>query len=201
MLKKIFKITLKPLIITFTKIGSIKYEPRLFSIINPKSFLSLLISWKTRISRFYLRSPARDIYRKAAKRQNLFLISLSITLIYIILSLKGADAGNSFLLIIGLLGFLSLITTPILIVSFFLNSGYDSSNIVKSILPDTKSSKVNTNPSNPPEANEASVNNQSDQIVNNRNNHRKKNRRKRRKLALKNKSNNKSKLKTKLDNV
>ena len=201
MLKKIFKITLKPLIITFTKIGSIKYEPRLFSIFNPKSFLSLLISWKNRISRFYLRSPARDIYRKAAKRQNLFLVSLSISLIYIILSLKGAEAGNSFLLIIGLLGFLSLLTTPILIISFFVNSGYDSSNNVKSILPDTKSSKVNTNPTNPQEVNEASVNNQSDQIVNNRNNHRKKNRRKRRKLAIRNKANIKSKLKTKLDNV
>ena len=62
---------------------------------------------------------------KAAKRRNLFLISLTISLIYLILSLKGADAGNSVFLIIGLLGFFSLFTTPILLFSFFINSKYE----------------------------------------------------------------------------
>ena len=185
MLNKIFKRILKPLIIIFTKICSIKYEPKLFLISIPTRFFSFLMIWKTRISKFYFRSIPRDIDPQATKRRNLFLISLTISLIYIILSLKGADAGNSVFLIIGLLGFFSLFTTPILLFSFFINSGYDFPNIVKSILPETKSSKVNTTPSNRREANKASSTNQSDQITNDR----KKNRRLRRKSAKTNKAN------------
>ena len=184
MLKKIFKRILKPLIIIFTKICSMKYEPKLFLISIPTRFFSFLMIWKTRISRFYFRSIPRDIDPKAAKRRNLFLISLTISLIYIILSLKGADAGNSVFLIIGLLGFFSLFTTPILLFSFFINSRYEPPNIVKSILPETKSSKVNTTPSNRGEANKASSNYQSDQMTNDR----KKNRGTRRKSARTKKS-------------
>tara|TARA_A100001015_G_scaffold321383_1_gene451843 strand:+ start:3858 stop:4232 length:375 start_codon:yes stop_codon:yes gene_type:complete len=117
------------------------------------------------------------------KRRNLFLISLSIALIYIVLSLRGADAGNNVLVIIGLFGFFSLFTTPILFLSILVNNRDDLPNIVKSILPETKSTEVNTKPSNRLEANKVVTNNQSDQRMNNQNNDQKRNRRNRRKLS------------------
>ena len=110
------------------------------------------------------------------KRRNLFLISLSIALIYIVLSLRGADAGNNVLVIIGLFGFFSLFTTPILFLSILVNNRDDLPNIVKSILPETKSTEVNTKPSNRLEANKVVTNNQSDQRMKNRNNDQKRNR-------------------------
>ena len=114
------------------------------------------------------------------KKRNLFLISLSITLLYILLSLRGADAGNNVLVIIGLFGFFSLFTTPILFLSILVNSRDDLPNIVKSILPETKSTKVNMKSSNRQEANKVVTTNQSDQRMNNRNNNQKRNRRNRR---------------------
>ena len=114
------------------------------------------------------------------KRRNLFLISLSISLIYIVLSLRGADAGNNVLVIISLFGFFSLFTTPILFLSILVNNRDDLPNIVKSILPETKSTEVNTKPSNRLEANKVVTNNQSDQRMNNQNNDQKRNRRNRR---------------------
>tara|TARA_A100001011_G_scaffold34165_1_gene32602 strand:- start:12 stop:404 length:393 start_codon:yes stop_codon:yes gene_type:complete len=110
------------------------------------------------------------------KRRNLFLISLSIALIYIVLSLRGADAGNNVLVIIGLFGFFSLFTTPILFLSILVNNRDDLPNIVKSILPETKSTEVNTKASNRLEANKVVTNNQSDQRMKNRNNDQKRNR-------------------------
>jgi len=98
---------------------------------------------------------------------------------YIVLSLRGADAGNNILVIIGLFGFFSLFTTPILFLSILVNNRDDLPNIVKRILPETKSTEVNTKDSNRLEANKVVTSNQSDQRMNNRNNYQKRNRRNR----------------------
>ena len=122
---------------------------------------------------------------KMSKRRNLFLISLSISLIYIVLSLGGVEAGNDFLVIIGLFGFFSFFTTPILFLYFFANGRYDPTNIFKSILSESKSVEVKSKSPTQPKANPVLETNQDDKRMNNRNNARKKERRTRREFSTK----------------
>ena len=128
------------------------------------------------------RISGMSLLLKMSKKRNLFLISLSISLIYIVLSLKGVEAGNDFLVIIGLFGFFSFFTTPILFLYFFANGRYDPSNFFKSILSETKSVEVKKKSPTQPKANPVVETNQDGQRMNNRNNARGKKRSSRKKF-------------------
>ena len=77
------------------------------------------MSWKIRRAHYYSRQKGGGIDPEVAKWTNLiFLISLLFSFLFIVLATGGADTDNPIVVIIGLFGLISFVTTPVLFLFF-----------------------------------------------------------------------------------
>ena len=77
------------------------------------------MSWKIRRAHYYSRQKGGGIDPEVAKWTNLiFLISLLFSFLFIVLATGDADTDNPIVVIIGLFGLISFVTTPVLFLFF-----------------------------------------------------------------------------------